>query len=53
MCFEVFGAEKIDQFKIQIGEELTVSFDVDARQWQDWWFNSFRVIFVCVEMNQS
>ena len=42
MCFEVFGAEKIEQFKIQIGEELTVSFDVDARQWQDRWFNSIR-----------
>ena len=42
MCFEVFGAEKIEQFNIQIGEELTVSFDVDARQWQDRWFNSIR-----------
>ena len=42
MCFEVFGAEKIEQFKIQIGEELTVSFDVDARQWRDRWFNSIR-----------
>ena len=42
MCFEVFGAEKIEQFKIQIGEELTVSFDVDARQWQVRWFNSIR-----------
>ena len=42
MCFEVFGAEKIEQFKIQIGKELTVSFDVDARQWQDRWFNSIR-----------
>ena len=42
MCFEVFGAEKIDQFAIQSGEELTVSFDIDARQWQDRWFNSIR-----------
>ena len=42
MCFEVFGAEKIEQFKIQIGEELTVSFDVDARQWQGRWVYSFR-----------
>ena len=42
MCFEVFGAAKIDQSKIQIGEQLTVSFDVDARQWQDRWFNSIR-----------
>ena len=42
MCFEVFGADKIDQFNIQMGEELTVSFDIDARQWQDRWFNSIR-----------
>lgn len=42
MCFEVFGADKIAQFNIQMGEELTVSFDIDARQWQDRWFNSLR-----------
>ena len=42
MCFEVFGADKISQFNIQMGEELTVSFDIDARQWRDRWFNSFR-----------
>lgn len=43
MCFEVFGADKIEQFNIQIGEELMVSFDIDARQWNDRWFNSIRV----------
>lgn len=42
MCFEVFGAEKLEQFNIQMGEELTVSFDIDARQWNDRWFNSIR-----------
>lgn len=42
MCFEVFGAEKIEQFNIQIGEEINVFFDIDARQWQDRWFNSIR-----------
>ena len=42
MCFEVFGADKIAQFDIKMGEELTVSFDIDARQWQDRWFNSIR-----------
>ncbi|KAA6322320.1 hypothetical protein EZS27_028122 [termite gut metagenome] len=25
-----------------MNDELTVSFDVDARQWQDRWFNSIR-----------
>ncbi len=42
MCFEVFGADKIDQFNIQLGEEMTVSFDIDANQWQDRWFNRIR-----------
>ena len=42
MCFDVFGEDKISQFNIQMGEELTVSFDIDARQWQDRWFNSIR-----------
>lgn len=42
MCFDVFGAEKIEQFNIQMGEELTVSFDVDAREYQGRWYNSIR-----------
>jgi hypothetical protein len=42
MCFEVFGGDKIEQFHIQLGEDLTVSFDIDARQWQERWFNSIR-----------
>lgn len=42
MCFDVFGADKIDQFDIKIGEEINVSFDVDAREWNGRWFNSIR-----------
>lgn len=42
MCFDVFGAEKIDQFAIQIGDHLTVSFDIDAREYQGRWYNSIR-----------
>ena len=40
MCFDVFGADKIAQFNIQVGEELNVYFDVDAREWSGRWFNS-------------
>ncbi|MDR0972409.1 MAG: DUF3127 domain-containing protein [Prevotellaceae bacterium] len=40
--FEVFGSDKIKQFALQQGEEVTVSFDIDARQWNDRWFNSIR-----------
>ena len=42
MCFDVFGEDKIQQFNIQIGEELNVSFDIDAHEWQGRWFNSIR-----------
>ena len=30
MMFEVFGSDKIQQFNIQVGEMLRVSFDIDA-----------------------
>ena len=42
MCFDVFGEDKINQFNIQLGEELNVFFDIDAREWQGRWFNSIR-----------
>ena len=31
MVFDVFGDDKIQQFNIKAGQELTVSFDIDAR----------------------
>lgn len=33
-CFEVFGEDRLQQFNITVGEELIVSFDIDAREWQ-------------------
>lgn len=42
MCFDVFGEERIKQFAIQIGEEVAVSFDLDAREYQGRWYNSIR-----------
>ena len=44
MCFEVFGAERIAQYEplLQLGNNVKVSFDIDARQWNDRWFNSIR-----------
>ena len=41
-CFNVFGADKIQLFNIQVGEELRVSFDIDAHEYQGRWFNSIR-----------
>ena len=41
-CFNVFGTDKIQLFNIQVGEELRVSFDIDAHEYQGRWFNSIR-----------
>ncbi|MCF0192583.1 MAG: DUF3127 domain-containing protein [Prevotella sp.] len=40
--FNVFGEDKIANMNIQIGEELTVSFDIDAREYNGRWFNDIR-----------
>ena len=42
MAFEVFGEDRIQQFNIQLGQMKRVSFDIDARQWNDRWYNSIR-----------
>jgi len=41
-CFNIFGADRISQFNIQSGEELRVSFDIDAHEYQGRWFNTIR-----------
>ncbi len=38
-CFRIFGEDKINNMHIELGEELTVSFDIDAREYQGRWFN--------------
>ncbi len=42
MCFNIFGADKIAQFNIQAGEEVTVSFDINAREYNGRWYNDIR-----------
>ena len=37
--FRVFGEDRLRQFNIQVGQELTVSFDIDAHEYQGRWFN--------------
>lgn len=42
MAFSVFGADRLQRFNIQIGQEVLVSFDIDAREYQGRWYNSVR-----------
>jgi len=41
-AFTVFGEDRIKQLNIQNGEDLTVLFDIDAREYNGKWYNDFR-----------
>lgn len=40
VCLQVYGEDRINQFNIQGGEDLTVKFDIDAHEYNGKWFNS-------------
>ena len=40
--FRIFGEERIKQYNIQMNEDLTVQFDIDAHEYQGRWFNDIR-----------
>ena len=44
--FRVFGEDRIKQFNIQMGEDVTVSFDIDAHEFNGRWFNDVRAFNV-------
>ena len=39
VAFDVLG-DKITEFNLKVGEEVTVSFDINAREYNGKWFNS-------------
>ena len=40
MYYQLFGEEKIKSNSANVGDEVTVSFDIDAKEWNGRWFNS-------------
>ena len=40
--FRLFGEDRIRQFNIQNGEDLTIQFDIDAHEYNGRWFNEIR-----------
>ena len=40
--FRIFGEDRIKQYNIQQGEDLTVQFDIDAHEFNGRWFNDVR-----------
>lgn len=41
-CLEIFGVDKINTFKIQMGEVITACFDIDASEYNGRWFNKLQ-----------
>lgn len=41
-AFTVFGEDRIKQLNIKNGENLTIQFDIDAREYNGKWYNDFR-----------
>ena len=40
ICFQFFGADRIAQANIRMGEDLTVYFDIESREYQGRWFTN-------------
>ena len=40
--FDVFGIDRLQAFNIQVGELMTVHFDIDAHEYNGRWFNDVR-----------
>lgn len=53
MLFEVFGDDRINQMNILLGEVLTVSFDIDSREYNGKWYNQIRAWKVERETDQT
>lgn len=53
-AFSVFGEDRIKLFNIQNGEDITIQFDIDARELNGRWYNDIRAYAVTrPQMQQS
>ena len=52
VAFDVMGADRIAQFNLQVGDYVTVSYDIDAHEYNGKWFNAVRAWNV-VRANQQ
>jgi len=52
-AFSVFGEDRIKQFNIQSGDDVTIQFDIDAREFNGRWYNDVRVYNVSRTPNEQ
>ena len=42
IAFDVFGAERVEQYNLKVGNMVTVSIDIDAHEYNGRWYNQIR-----------
>ena len=42
IAFDVFGAERIEQYNLKVGDMVTVSIGIDAHEYNGRWYNQIR-----------
>ena len=42
VCFEIFGEDRIKNNPCAVGDEVTVSFDIESREFNGRWYTSIR-----------
>lgn len=52
ICATLFGTDKIEKAKVQVGEYITIHFDIDSHEYQGKWWNETR-IYDIVRAGQS
>ena len=40
MLFDVFGADRLQRYNLQVGQMVSVAFDIDAHEYNGRWYNS-------------
>lgn len=42
VAFEVFGTERIERNEVNVGDNVTISFDIESREFNGRWYTSVR-----------
>lgn len=40
VCFQIWGKDRIDQANLQLGEDVTVQFELSSREYNERWYTS-------------
>lgn len=52
VCFSIWG-DKIDQYKAQVGENVTVHFDVESREFNGRWYTDIKAWKIEKGLNET